>query len=197
MNRAPPFVNDYLSRRVSDTDSKSCLICYKPTTTVLISSNKVDFFYVCPSHLSDEHFATPIKPQAYQDLVKEKATLQEKVDTLTKELEVLKPYLWNSLKSYLPGKAAKEPKTDTDQAAGTAAKSSKYESILKELKETQTKLDVTSEDIVKFAFKQFSLHQEIYRQRIQNYLKIKHNRSRNQKIQEGLLFPEVPKNELK
>lgn len=195
MNKPPPFINDYLSRRVADTDSKSCLICYKPTSTVLLSSNKVDFFYVCPSHLNDEQFAAPVKPQTYQDLVKEKTSLSEKIDKLKKDLEEHKPYMWNSLTSYL-GK--KEPKKDDkDDKETTPDRTAKYEAILKEIKETETKLESTSDEIAKFSFKQFTLNQEIYRQRIQNFLKVKYNRSRNQKIQEGTLFPEVPRNELK
>ncbi|KAK0533236.1 hypothetical protein OC842_003020 [Tilletia horrida] len=52
--------NHYI-RRLAGTP-KPCLICYRPSPVVLVSVAlpTQDFFYCCPSHLADRHFATRI-----------------------------------------------------------------------------------------------------------------------------------------
>lgn len=46
-------------RRVAENASKACWICYKPTTSVLITPNNKDFFYICAGHLIDKGFCQP------------------------------------------------------------------------------------------------------------------------------------------
>ncbi|GME81133.1 unnamed protein product [[Candida] boidinii] len=65
----PPFPNVYKGRTVSESDAKSCSICYKPTTKCLVSckylnenagKNIIDFFYICEIHLKDRKFCSII-----------------------------------------------------------------------------------------------------------------------------------------
>lgn len=87
-----PFPNVYTHRKVADTASKGCNICYKPTTSVLITLEKQDFFYVCAIHLKDKNFATPIIDHAAIEArlkaeaeAKKKKELDEEVERVKKE----------------------------------------------------------------------------------------------------------------
>jgi hypothetical protein len=81
-----PFPNVYTHRKVADTSSKACDICYKPSTSVLITPDKKDFFYVCPIHLKDRYFCTP---KIDEDALKAKREreLAEETERLKKEYE--------------------------------------------------------------------------------------------------------------
>lgn len=37
---AAPFPNNYTHRKVAETSSKACDVCYKPSTSVLITPDK-------------------------------------------------------------------------------------------------------------------------------------------------------------
>ncbi|KKA29677.1 hypothetical protein TD95_001345 [Thielaviopsis punctulata] len=100
------FPNIYVSRRVADTASKGCDICYKATTTVLFSEGPdgKDFFYVCPTHLKDNNFCAPIV-----DTEAEKQRLEaEKKKAIDAEIEKLK-------EEYEAKKKAKENQKDKDK----------------------------------------------------------------------------------
>ncbi|RFU81680.1 aaa-atpase vps4-associated 1 domain-containing [Trichoderma arundinaceum] len=83
---AAPFPNIYTHRKVADSAAKACDICYKPSSSVLITPDKKDFFYICPVHLKDRYFCTP---KVDEDAVKAKREkeLAEEKDKLMKEYE--------------------------------------------------------------------------------------------------------------
>ncbi|KAG8985513.1 hypothetical protein FRB94_004875 [Tulasnella sp. JGI-2019a] len=89
-------------------------MCYRQTTTVLATSDVVDFLYTCDNHLTDPGFATPLasetpkpqisaeeiarvkkeyeeKQQAKKEKVKEKEKEKEKTDEDWKDEKALKP----------------------------------------------------------------------------------------------------------
>jgi outer membrane biosynthesis protein TonB len=91
-------------RRVADNASKACWICYKPTTSVLITpNNKVrqntpsismeltylqDFFYACPGHLVDRGFCQPDADEAAAvEAKKKKDELDTEIEKVKKEYE--------------------------------------------------------------------------------------------------------------
>jgi hypothetical protein len=98
------FQNIYTHRRVADTSSKACEICYKPSTSVLVApENKVnilpgsfcifvfltipqDFFYVCPAHLKDKGFCSAIIDEAAV-AAKKKKEMEAEVERVKKEYE--------------------------------------------------------------------------------------------------------------
>ncbi|KAF9018383.1 hypothetical protein BGZ52_004297 [Haplosporangium bisporale] len=55
MATVAPLRNAYLEKTA--TAERSCFICMKMTTRVLTAKDGGDWFYVCPSHLSDPGFA--------------------------------------------------------------------------------------------------------------------------------------------
>ena len=86
--QVPPFPNKYQVRLVASSDSKPCIICYKPATTVLLAEGNGDFFYTCQQHLKDEQFANSIHPQEYTDLVNSQKELITKKTQLEKDVEL-------------------------------------------------------------------------------------------------------------
>ncbi|KJZ79715.1 hypothetical protein HIM_01184 [Hirsutella minnesotensis 3608] len=81
-----PFPNHYTHRRVAEASAKACDVCYKPSTSVLITPDKKDFFYICPIHLKDRYFCTP---KIDQDAVKAKREkeMAEEMERVKKEYE--------------------------------------------------------------------------------------------------------------
>ncbi|KAG6023712.1 hypothetical protein E4U19_004187 [Claviceps sp. Clav32 group G5] len=81
-----PFPNLYAHRKVAETAAKACDICFKPSTSVLITADKKDYFYVCPTHLKDTYFCTPKIDEAAIKAKKEKA-LAEEIEKVKKEYQ--------------------------------------------------------------------------------------------------------------
>ncbi|KAG6378889.1 AAA-ATPase Vps4-associated protein 1-domain-containing protein [Boletus reticuloceps] len=54
--RSNPIVDSHACQTAAT--AKACYICYKPTVTVLATIDTADFFYTCPTHLTDHGFAT-------------------------------------------------------------------------------------------------------------------------------------------
>ncbi|GAP88589.1 putative UPF0589 protein [Rosellinia necatrix] len=78
--------NIWHHRKVADTSAKGCEICFKPSTSVLITPDNQDFFYVCPTHLTDRGFCSPIIDH---DAIaaKKKREMDEEVEKLKREYE--------------------------------------------------------------------------------------------------------------
>jgi hypothetical protein len=70
-------------RRVAENASKACWICYKSTTSVLITPNNKDFFYICPGHLVDKGFCQPDAVEAK----KKKDELDAEIEKVKKEYD--------------------------------------------------------------------------------------------------------------
>ena len=80
------FPNIWHHRKVADTSSKACDICFKPTTSVLITPEKQDFFYVCMVHLKDTRFCTPIIDHEAV-AAKKKKEMDDELERVKKEYE--------------------------------------------------------------------------------------------------------------
>ncbi|CAI7645806.1 unnamed protein product [Penicillium manginii] len=81
------LTNIYHLRRVADTSSKACLICYKPSTSVLITPDNKDFFYVCPAHLQDRHFCSAIVDTDGEAAREKDKKMAEEIEKVKKEYE--------------------------------------------------------------------------------------------------------------
>ncbi|KAJ3495290.1 hypothetical protein NLG97_g3501 [Lecanicillium saksenae] len=81
-----PFPNLYNHRKVAEASAKACDICYKMSTSVLITPDSKDFFYVCAVHLKDRYFCTPkIDEEAAK--AKRERELDAEKEKLKKEYE--------------------------------------------------------------------------------------------------------------
>ncbi|KAK3113079.1 hypothetical protein LTR53_009978 [Teratosphaeriaceae sp. CCFEE 6253] len=78
--------NLYHRRLVAESAAKSCWICYKPSSTVLITPDQDDYFYICPGHLTDPKFATA---KDAEDLAerKRKEEVEKEIAVVKKEFE--------------------------------------------------------------------------------------------------------------
>ncbi|KAL0262996.1 hypothetical protein SLS55_001971 [Diplodia seriata] len=74
--------NHWYHRRVADAQAKACWICFKPSSSVLITPDNKDFFYICPGHLKDRGFCEPDADEA--------AALAEKKKKDEMDLEIKK-----------------------------------------------------------------------------------------------------------
>ncbi|POS84308.1 hypothetical protein EPUL_004522, partial [Erysiphe pulchra] len=80
------FPNIYTHRKVAETAAKSCEICCKPSTSVLLASGHKDFFYVCTIHLKDKKFCKPLTSNVTVATQK-KREMDDEIARLKKEYE--------------------------------------------------------------------------------------------------------------
>ncbi|KAF5662634.1 AAA-ATPase vps4-associated 1 domain-containing protein [Fusarium heterosporum] len=99
---ATTFPNLYTHRKVAETAAKACDICYKSSTSVLITPDKKDFFFVCAVHLKDRYFCTP--------KIDEEAAKKKREKELEEEKERVKQEYEEKQKK----KKEKEAKKDKD-----------------------------------------------------------------------------------
>ncbi|KAF4339315.1 AAA-ATPase vps4-associated 1 domain protein [Fusarium beomiforme] len=100
---ATTFPNLYTHRKVAETAAKACDICYKSSTSVLITPDQKDFFFVCPVHLKDRYFCTP--------KIDEEAAKKKREKELEEEKERVKKEYEEKMKK----KKEKEEKKDKDK----------------------------------------------------------------------------------
>lgn len=81
------LVNKWYLRRVAEASAKPCDICYKPTTSVLITPDNKDYFYVCPGHLKDRGFCTPVVDEAEAATKRKKEEMDREIELIKKEYE--------------------------------------------------------------------------------------------------------------
>lgn len=191
----PPFPNKYRSRLVAEADLRSCTVCFKFTTTVLLADNKGDFFYICPAHLKDTNFCDPIHTEEYLGWIRERDALCKKIADLKKKID---DAAWNK---YLPtkwmGKKEKDKKEDGDDKdeKEESKKAEKTDEML--MRQKNKDLDELLEKIAAYQCKDFKLNKDVYRMRLQRQHRQKVQAKRLQEIQSNPgFFPQVPTNDL-
>ncbi|KAL3232991.1 hypothetical protein RNJ44_04907 [Nakaseomyces bracarensis] len=64
------MINEYVKRKVALRDTQGCVLCHKPSTTVLFNKSGPDWFYTCDLHLQDNpQFAVPVYGTEYDEVV--------------------------------------------------------------------------------------------------------------------------------
>lgn len=192
---APPFPNEYQLRLVAESNSKSCLVCYKPTTSVLLAGNSADFFYICPGHLKDESFSTPIHPEAYTKHLGDRSELEKKIVVANEKADASKPYSWNKIMTSMGWKNDKKQE-EQPESEESRAKEKTYEALLAEASDLKKQLATLNETIATFKFKNYRLNADIYKMRINSHIQAKVRAKRQQEIQSGSIFPSAPTNSL-
>ncbi|KAG6000062.1 hypothetical protein E4U21_005986 [Claviceps maximensis] len=179
-----PFPNLYTHRKVAETAAKACDICYKPSSSVLITADNKDFFYVCPTHLKDTYFCTPKIDEATIKARREKA--------LAEETEKLK-------REYQEKQRKKKEKEEAKKKSEEVGKT-KDEDANKDVKTdpkkdvTRTEKSVEDENFqhLKEEPRIFELKSTFYQQRLQRRRQVEAaKRDRERAVQPGY-FPSVP-----
>ena len=188
--------NLYHKRLVAETSSKACLICYKPTPTVLITPDSRDFFYVCPGHLTDRGFATPSDGTGGSDNETEKKKRDEE---LQREIEIVKKEYEDKMKKRKKGKKKEEKdangkkiKDDDDDFGDDEKKEeSEKDAKIKSLEgQKSAAQDAGSGPRV------FMLHKNIFQMRTNRLREAQLAKKRQEQLKSGSLFPSVPKGSL-
>lgn len=174
------FPNIYTHRKVADTASKACEICYKPSTSVLITPENKDFFYVCPGHLKDKGFCSPIIDEAAL-AAKKKREMEAEVERVKQEFEEKQRK-----------KKEKEKEKDTEKDAEKGKDKDKKDTE-KDNKTEKKKLDEASSPVPEEEPRVFALKKAFYQQRIDKKRNAEIARRNRERLQNPNLFPQVPK----
>lgn len=79
--------NVWHHRKVAESAAKGCDICHKPTSSVLVTPGKEDFFYACAGHLKDSKFCKPVVDAAAVEARKQREMDAEIIAQARKEYE--------------------------------------------------------------------------------------------------------------
>ena len=111
--------NVWHHRKVAESAAKGCDICHKPTSSVLVTPDKADFFYACPGHLKDGKFCKPLVDQAAEEARKQKEKDAEVVAQARREYEEKQRRKKDKDKEKPDGKdekdKEKDPKAEDDE----------------------------------------------------------------------------------
>jgi hypothetical protein len=190
--------NLYHRRLVAESASKPCWICYKPASTVLITPEQDDFFYICPGHLADRKFA--IAKDA--DDVAERKRKEE----LEKEIEAVKAEFAEKMRKKLDRRRQKEYEKEGEKEAEEEKKDEKKEDEEDEedekakeakLNELEARKDGTSEKVAKVEGPRiFELQKQFWQMRLRKKRDAEVAKRNMQRLKTPGAFPSVPAGDL-
>ncbi|ROV89871.1 hypothetical protein VPNG_10251 [Cytospora leucostoma] len=172
------FPNVYTHRKVAEAAAKGCDLCYRPSTSVLVTAEKQDFFYVCPSHLKDRWFCSPIIDQAAID-AKKKQELEAEVDRVKKEYE--------ERQRKKKEKEESEKSKDEDKDAEKKKDDGKKADESKDKKTDEAKPEEEEEPRI------FALHRTFFQKRLEKKRQAEMAKRNRERLQNPGFFPSVPK----
>ncbi|KFZ16159.1 hypothetical protein V501_02354 [Pseudogymnoascus sp. VKM F-4519 (FW-2642)] len=171
------FPNIYTHRKVADTASKPCDICFKPSTSVLVVPENKDFFFICPGHLKDKGFCTPIIDEAAV-AAKKKKEMEDEVERVKKEFEEKQKK-----------KKEKEKEKEKDKDKKDEDKKEKGD----EKKDDDTKKPDTTSQEPEEEPRVFALQKAFYQKRLDRKRAGEIAKRNRERFQNPNLFPIVPK----
>ncbi|KAL2125728.1 hypothetical protein VTJ04DRAFT_2093 [Mycothermus thermophilus] len=190
------FPNVYTHRKVAETKAKSCDICYRLSSSVLITPDNKDWFYVCPAHLKDPGFCTPIIDQEAIKARKERE-LKEEIERVKKEYEEKQ-----KKKKEKEQKGESDEKQDKDEKSGKDEKGDKKsEDSSEKQQEAHKKSDSANDEVATSITKQeeeeprvFELKSTFYQLRLNKKRQAEIAKRNRERLQDPNYFPSVPKN---
>ncbi|KAF2085918.1 DUF1742-domain-containing protein [Saccharata proteae CBS 121410] len=180
------LVNTWHHRRVADSQSKACWICFKPSSSVLITVDKKDFFYICPGHLKDRSFCQPDADEVAA------AAEKKKKEELDREIAKVKAEYEEKQKRKKEKRKDKEK--DKDKKEKKEDKKAEDEEDKKDEKEQEEKLNALSKDDSKVddGPRIYSLHKNFHQMRIKRIRDAEAARRNRERFSDPSLFPSVP-----
>ncbi|KAK2749582.1 hypothetical protein FQN57_005804 [Myotisia sp. PD_48] len=187
-----PLPNRWHHRRVAETSPKSCMICHKPSTSVLITPDNKDFFYICPAHLKDTSFCTPI-------INEEEIAAKKKKEELDREIEKVKQEYEEKQRRKKEKK--KEKEQSKDKKDEEASKAEEEDERKKDEKEKDDKIKALQKPTSPTGDEDdspriFSLHRNFYNMRRERLRQIEIAKRNQQRLQNPSLFPATPNSDL-
>ncbi|OAA45580.1 hypothetical protein NOR_03369 [Metarhizium rileyi] len=181
------FPNLYTLRKVAESAAKACDVCYKPSTCVLITPDKKDFFYVCPSHLKDTYFCCPkIDEEALK--AKREKEIAEETEKLKREYEERQRQKKEKESKEKDKKDGKDKDKDKDKDENTDKKDTKEEPDQKSAghSEGDGSSSPSQEPRV------FELKSAFYQQRLQRKRQAEAAKRDRERVLQPGYFPSVP-----
>ncbi|KAJ2981445.1 hypothetical protein NUW58_g6687 [Xylaria curta] len=179
--------NIWHHRKVADTSARGCEICFKPSTSVLITPDKQDFFYVCPAHLKDRGFCSPIIDHEAVAAAKKKREMDEEVERLKKEYEEKQRKKEKEAEKEKDKDKEKDKKDDKNKNEDKAEKKDDSASDNQDKPKEKAQSDVEQEPRV------FALQRTFHQQRIDRKRQAEMAKRNRERLNNPSFFPSVPK----
>ncbi|RAL09028.1 AAA-ATPase Vps4-associated 1 family protein [Aspergillus homomorphus CBS 101889] len=193
---ASPFQNTYHLRHVADTSAKACYICYKPSTSVLITPDNKDFFYTCPSHLTDRNFCSPIIDAAEVEAKAKREAMAREIEKVKKEYEEKQARKAKKAGAEKDKDEKKEKEKDKDKDSrdkdGEDKESKAAEKDRDDRIDAIKKSGSTTASTTDDSPRVFALHKNFYQMRIDRVRNVEVARRNRQRLQDPSFFPSVP-----
>jgi hypothetical protein len=181
--------NIWHHRKVAETAAKGCTVCYKPSSSVLITPDNKDFFYICPSHLKDRNFALPTDDEA-------KAMAdRKKKEELDREIEAVKQEYEEKMKK----KRAKREKNkdkddkDSDNNKEETDRDKKIKSLTDKAGEAPSSSSSSSTSTsANDGPRVFQLQKHFYNMRLEKMRNAEAAKRNRDRLKNPQLFPSVP-----
>ncbi|BCS29033.1 AAA-ATPase Vps4-associated 1 family protein [Aspergillus puulaauensis] len=180
-------------RRVADTAARACLICHKPSSSVLITPNSKDYFYICPVHLKDRHFCSPVINAEEEEAKKKSQAMEREIENVKKEYEE------RQKKKKEKEKDKKDKNKDDSKDASENDSNKKADSDKKEEKERDDKIDAIKKQSTNTSTsgsddspRIFELHRNFYQMRIDRMRNMEAAKRNRQRLQDPSFFPSAP-----
>ncbi|KAL1994400.1 hypothetical protein VTN49DRAFT_3069 [Thermomyces lanuginosus] len=195
------FPNVYHHRRVADTASKACFICYKPSSSVLITPDNKDWFYVCPAHLQDRNFCSPLDNNSGGTATAEAEARRARDEALKREIEKVKKEYEEKQRRKKEKEKEKEGNQEGEGEEANKDKKDKKDNDKEEdvdfKKAAEKNLEKAGTQSEKPAGPRiFALHKTFYQMRITRQRNIEMARRNAERLKDGSLFPSVPKGDI-
>ncbi|KAL0934551.1 uncharacterized protein CTRU02_211350 [Colletotrichum truncatum] len=190
------FANVYTHRKVAENAAKGCDVCYRATSSVLVAEEKKDFFYVCPSHLKDKNFCSPIIDKEAAE-AKKKKELEEEIERVKKEYEEKQKK--KKEKDAKDKDADKEKEKEKDKDKDNDNDKSKDEKKAEDEKKTDDAKSTdkdgagTSTPSTDDEPRVFALHKNFYGMRLEKKRQLEIAKRNRERLQQPSFFPSVPK----
>ncbi|RDW91477.1 DUF1742-domain-containing protein [Coleophoma crateriformis] len=169
---AAPFPNIYTHRKVADTASKACDICYKPSTSVLVT----------PENKAYKAFCTPVVDEA-AIAARKKREMDAEIQRVKEEFEEKQ-----RKKKEKDNAKEKEKEKEKDDSKDKDKKDGKdTEKQDDEKKNADAPATPDAEPRV------FALQKAFYQQRLEKRRQIEIAKRNRERLQSPNLFPQVPK----
>ncbi|PLB54425.1 DUF1742-domain-containing protein [Aspergillus steynii IBT 23096] len=180
-------------RRVADTAARACYICYKPSSSVLITPDNKDFFYVCPVHLKDRNFCSAIVDVEEQEVKRKKEAMDAEIEKVKREYEEKQRRKKEKSKEKEKEKAAdkEEDKKKDDQKSASEEKDTKADEKERDDKIAsiqKSESTPSADDSPRI----FALHKNFYAMRLERLRNAEAAKRNRQRMQDPSFFPSVP-----
>ncbi|KAL2148643.1 hypothetical protein VTH82DRAFT_2197 [Thermothelomyces myriococcoides] len=185
------FPNLYTHRKVAEAKAKSCDICYKLSSSVLITPDNKDWFYICPAHLKDPGFCTPKIDQAAIE-ARKKRELEEEIERLKKEYEEKQRQKKNKEKKK-EDEAKGKDKSGDDKSKDDEKADGEKQQKAPEKTESSKNSASTSSPAEEEEPRVFELKSTFYNRRLNKKRQAEIARRNFEAMQDPNFFPSVPK----